>query len=384
MANGQVGGPGIPQTEANPPGGMIPFRRATTFRTSRLPATVNVMTAAQQNVQQVVDGSGYMYAVDIDVACVTAGNAAAVAYAEDAPYSSLASVVLGDVNGELINVDGISLYFANIYGGFTPSPLQNASLDPTIYALTAGAGATGGSFRFHLYAPVALNRRSLVGLVANQDRAQKYTLRTDVAGSAAVYTVNPTALGTVTINRTYENYAVPAAANANGASQQQTPPKFGVLHFITQSVNPTPPAPGTQNHYLPRLGNTIRYLILVFRSGAAATPRAAAEAAPPTQVTFKLGDTVIFTESFAYRRRLMRDRFGFDAPAGVLVYDNITDVIGRAGYEMGDDWQFTNGLVNAQFEIAYPAGAYGAGSSLTVITDDLQIPPNVDIYAPDF
>ena len=384
MANTSAGGPGVPQTEANPPGGMIPFRRATTFRTSRLPAFgPSVITAAQQNVQAVIDGSGYMYAVDIEVVGVGGVNGAAVvAVNEDAPWNALASVVLGDVNGELINLDGYSLFLANLYGGWVGVP-PDTSLDPTVFVTPAvGAAPATGDFRFHIYAPVALNRRGLLGLVANQDRAQKYTLRTDVAGSAAIYATPPdTTLPSVTINRTYENYAVPAAQNANGASQQQVPPKFGVLHFLTQSVNATTPAPGTQNHYLPRLGNTIRYIILVLRS---AGTRAAAEAAPPTQITFKLGDTTIFTESFAYRRRLMFDRYGFDAPDGVLVYDNITDVIKKAGDEMGDDYQFTNGLVNAQFEIAYPAGAYGAGSSLTIITDDLQIPANVDIYTPDF
>lgn len=377
-----VGGPNVPQTEANPPGGMVPFRRATTFRTSRLPATgPTAQTTSQQQVQVVVDGSGYIYAIDIDVQCVTALNAAAVAFNEDAPWNALASVVFGDVNGELVNLDGYSLYLANLYGGWVNNPIDT-STDPAIYSLTSGAGATGGSFRFHVYVPIALNRRSLLGLVANQDRAQKYNLRTDIAPDSVVYSVNPTALGNITINRTYENYAVPAAQNANGAQQQQQPPKFGVLHFLTQSVNPSTPAGGsTVNHYLPRLGNTIRLLILVFRSAAS---RATAEANLPTQITFKLGDTPIFTETPAYRRRLMWDRYGFDAPDGVLVYDFITDILNRAGSEMGEDYAFTNGLVNAQFEIAYPAGFGAVSNSLTVITDDLQIPANVDIYSGDF
>jgi hypothetical protein len=96
-----------------------------------------------------------------------------------------------------------------------------------------------------------------------------------------------------------------------------------------------------------------------------------------------LGDTPIFTETVAYRRALMFARYGFDAPDGVLVYDFITDVINQAGAEMGEDYAFTNGLVNAQFEVTYPSGFASAGSSLTVITDDLVIPSNVDIYAPD-
>lgn len=378
-----VGGPNVPQTEANPPGGMVPFRRATTFRTSSLPATGPVdLTASQQQVQVVVDGSGYIYAIDIDVQVVGNNNNAVVAYNEDAPWNALASVVFGDVNGELVNLDGYSLFLANLYGGWVFNPIDG-STDTNIWNLVTGGAATGGNIRFHVYVPIALNRRSLLGLVANQDRAQKYSLRTDLAPQLTIYSTAPNGASepSVTVRRTYENYSVPAAQNANGAAQQQTPPKFGVLHFLTQSVNPTPPAPGTQNHYLPRLGATIRMLILVFRSN---TSRATAEANLPTQISFKLGDTPIFTETVAYRRKLMWDRYGFDAPDGVLVYDFITDILNKAGSETGEDYAFTNGLVNAQFEIAYPAGFGSTANSLTIITDDLQIPANVDIYAPDF
>lgn len=375
-----VGGPNVPQTEANPPGGTIPFRRATTGRVSQLPATGPVaMTANQQQITVVVDGSGFIYGVDLDVEAVTAANVANVVFNEDAPWNALATCNFGDVNGTLIDLDGFSLYLANLYGGWTYHRRQT-SLDTSIYNLLPGNGATGGSFRFHLFAPIALNRRSLLALVANQDRAQKYNLRSDINMSAAVYGTVPTALPNVTIRRHYDNYAVPAPQNANNAPQQQQPPKFGVLHYLTQSVSPTAPAAGAQNHYLPRLGNTIRLIILVLRSNAL---RATAEATPPTQIQFLLGDTPIFVENPAYRRALMWDRYGFDAPAGVYVYDFITDILNIAGAEMGDDYQYTNGLVNAQFVITYPAGWNAAASSLTVITDDLVIPGNVDIYAPD-
>lgn len=376
-----VGGPNVPQTEANPPGGTVPFRRSTTGRVNQLPATGPVaMTANQQQVSVVVDGSGFIYGIDLDVQGIAATNVANVVFTEDAPWNALGTCNFGDVNGTLIDLDGFSLYLANLYGGWTYQQRQD-SADVQIYQLQPGNGVAGGSFRFHLFAPIALNRRSLLALVANQDRAQKYNLRSDINTLANLYTTQPTNAPTVQIRRHYDNYAVPAPQNANGAAQQQQPPKFGVLHYLTQSVNPTAPAPGAQNHYLPRLGNTIRLIILVLRSNSL---RATAEATLPTQIQFVLGDTPIFVESPAYRRALMWDRYGFDAPAGVFVYDWITDVIQTAfGGELGEDYQYTNGLVNAQFIITYPAAWNAAGSSLTVITDDLVIPGNVDIYAPD-
>lgn len=391
-----VGGPGVPASNANEPGSMIPFRRATTYRTQQIDTLTlasPAITAAQQNQEITVQGSGYIYGIDLDVQVVTAANAAAVAYVEDAPWSALASVVFRDVQGELVNLDGFSLRLANLYCGYrlaredTPStagvaaatPGVAGSLDTGVYQQIGTAVATGGSFRFHVWVPVATNTRDVIGLLGNQDRAMRYQLRSDIAPTASIYSVAPTTQGSLTIRRTYHSFAVPAATNANGARQQQVPDKFGVLHYTTKNRNVAVPSGGsTVNHPLARLGNTIRTMILVLRSNGS---RATAETNIPTLITFKLGDVPIFSETAAHRRALMFQRYGFDAPAGVFVYDAISDFILRAGAELGEDYWWTNGLVNAQFEITYPAGFGAANNSLDVITDDLQVPSGLDLYA---
>jgi hypothetical protein len=77
----------------------------------------------------------------------------------------------------------------------------------------------------------------------------------------------------------------------------------------------------------------------------------------------------------------MFERYNVNAPAGVLVYDALQDFTAAAGYELGEDYWWTNGLNNAQFEITYPSGFGSTNNSLTIITDDLLVPPGVDIYA---
>lgn len=389
-----VGGPEVPQSNANEPGNKIPFRRATTFRTQQIDTTSGIsVTAAQQNIEITVQGSGYVYGIDLDVQVVTAGNAAAVAYNEDAPFNAMASVVFRDVQGELVNLDGFSLRLANLYCGYSWNREDSAStatvaaavagsqgsLDTGVYQQLGTAIATGGSFRFHLWVPVGTNMRDLIGLLGNQDRAMRYQLRSDFAPSASIYSVAPTAAGAITIRRTYHSFAVPGATNANGAAQQQVPDKFGVLHYTTKNRNVGVPAGGaTVNHPLARLGNTIRTLILVLRSNGS---RATAETNKPTLITFKLGDVPIFSETPDHRRMLMYKRFGFDAPNGVYVYDAITDFGWPNGFELGEDYWWTNGLVNAQFEIVYPSGFGNTNNSLDVITDDLQVPSGLDLYA---
>src|ERR1035437_190243 len=376
---GAVGAPAIiGQSLDSQTQGGIPFRRATTGRTDKLQVISGTVSAAIQRFDQSIDGSGYLAAVDIDVSVVCGGNSAAVAYNEDGPYNFLNSVVLRDVNGELINLTGYHLHLLNLYAGHTPTLSRESSLDTNVYLKTSSTGATGGSFRFHLYAPTAINHRTLIGLVGNQDRAQRYSLRTDLDTTATVYSTAPTAAGTYTVTKIYENYSVPAAVNQFGIPQQQFPDAFGALHFLTQTVSESAPVGGsTINHYLKRVGNTVRLLVLVFRSNSL---RATAETYLPTGIQLKIGDTTIFNESAAYRRRVMFDRYGFDAPAGVLVYDFITDITNIAGAEFGDDWIWTQSVVNMQFLISYPSGFGSTANSLTFLTSDLIIPANVDPY----
>lgn len=381
-----VAGPETPRTPARAPaqgGGLIPWRRATVRRTALTTQSTGItMTTSQIDTLVTIEGTGYMTGLVLQVTCTTAANAANVAFQEDAPWAALASVVLQDVSGELFNLSGYSLYLLNKYGGFyTHATRPAASSDTNIYQAVTGAGATGGSFNFFLRVPVAINNRNFLGLVGNQDRAMRYLIRDDIAASGSIYSTAPTTLGTVVVNRFYESVTVPGKTNAQGVPQSQYPPKFGVQHFGTQSLAPSAPQGGsTVNHYLQRIGNTIRCIILVFRSNGS---RATAESNMPTRLTWLLGDQTLFTESTAYRRQVMFDRYGFDADNGVLAYDWLEDMLNQVGSEFGLDYLWTAGLVNLQVQITYPSGFGSTNNSLTIITDDLIVPDNIDIYAPD-
>lgn len=323
-----------------------------------------------------------MTGIVAEVTVTTAGNSATVAYQEDAPWSALDSVVLSDVSGESVNLTGYDLYLMNKYGGwYTHATHDEDSNDALIYALTAGTAVTGGSFKFFLRVPVATNVRNFLGLLGNQDRALKYQLRTDFAATGSIYSTGPTTAGAISINRYYESVTVPGRTNSEGTPQEIMPSKFGVQHFGTRTLADAPPLGGaTVNHFLRRLNNTIRSLILVFRENGS---RASAEANMPSRITFLLGDTTIFTETTDYRRWIMRQRFGLDADNGVLAYDFLTDIRREAGSEFGLDYLWTAGLVNAQFQITYPSGFGSTGNSLVIITSDLIVPDTVNLYAPD-
>ena len=353
----------------------IPFRRATVERVETLPAEALTITAGAQRIERNVEGSGFVYGIMLDVAAVAAGNVAAAAFLEDAPWAALDTVVFRDVNGELVNLTGFDLFLANLaQKNYAGRYLDGSAL----FSTTSGAVGAGGSFTFLLRVPVGINRRDLIGIMGNQDRAEKYQLRTDLAASGTIYATAPTTLPPVTIQKFYENYSVPNPTSGSGAAQEQLPPSFGTLHFLTATISESVPAPSTTpSHFLRRIGNTIRFIILVLRAGVGATPRAVAQANAPTNLRFKVGEDSLFNESYRYRRALMFERFGFDWPDGVLCYEAMHDFDREAGSEIGDDYYHTQALVNAQFQISYPAG-FTAGGSLRIITDDLiYTPPSV-------
>lgn len=374
-----VGSPSVgPAPVQAPQRGYIPFRIATLERAEIIGQTQFTMTTAEQVNEVTVEGTGYIYGFVIDVNCVTASNAATVAYQEDAPYSAASQIILKDVTGEIVNMDGFSLEMACRYGSWKVYNFESSS-DTNIYSKTSGSGGTGGSFRFQLVIPVALNRRTLIGILGNQDRAQQYQLRINLAASTAVYSTSPTTLGTVTYTRTYESYAVPNMTNDLGIRNQVAPSHYGTIHFLTKTLSEASPLGGsTVTHYLRRLGNTCRFIILILRANGS---RATAESNLPTNIQVKLGNQPVFNETVQYRRQLMYNRYGFDAPGGVLTYDWLHDFSEKAGAELGSDWLWTQNLVLAAFQNVYPSGFGSTNNSLTVVTSDMIVPAGVNLYA---
>jgi hypothetical protein len=363
-----------PMTPQGGNGAMpIPFRRSTIERANQLPPESGFSMAAPQIFDRTVEGNGFVYGLTLRVTITSTGNAATVVLAEDAPWSFFDSVIFRDVNGELVNAGGYSLYVANLLN--RQYAVRNVDQSTRAYlqtALLAGAGATAGSGTFVIHVPIAINRRDLSGLLGNQDRAQKYNLRLSTSALATLFSTPPNGTVTATIEKQYENYSVPMPQASNGQPQMYLPPDFGTMRFTTRTLSESVPLGGsTQTHQLRRLGNTMRWLALVFRLN---NSRASAEVAANlvTQIQMKIGDDTIFSEPWWYRKYLMYQRYGFDLPDGVLVYDMIHDFGAAAGNELGSDYYHTQGLANAQFNISYPATWGSTANSLEFITDDIQ------------
>src|SRR5579859_4612955 len=146
----------------NPPSQqMVPFRKATTERTTQLVGDTITFGASLQKNERILEGSGFIFAVMLHATATAAGNSAAVTFAEDAPWNVFDTVVFGDVNGDLVNVQGFELFLANkINRNYAVSYLDASPYVSTV----SGTGATGGSFEVWNRVPVAINRRDLLGI----------------------------------------------------------------------------------------------------------------------------------------------------------------------------------------------------------------------------
>jgi hypothetical protein len=382
----QVGAPVVGVPDTNPQARVVPFRVATQEQAEFIgaPGTgLQLSTSGTRLVENVLPQTGFLYGVHLDVNMVTAANAAAVAFFEDGPWSIFDTVELRDVNAAIVQLPGMAARLLNLYGAWQISDF-NISADANLKVLTTGAVGAGGSFRFPLFVPVSTQRRTLLPLLGNQDRSMAYILRLNLASGGAssagpVYTTAPTTAGTLTVGITMERYAVPAAQNDSGGQNQVVPSHWGVVPFNLRTLQPEAPAPGQITHYMRRLGNVHRLMLLVLRSNGT---RATGETNLPTLLQYRIGNQLRFNETPQYRRALMYQRYAsagapFDAPTGVICYDEMHDFALRAGYELGNDFIWTQAVSQFLFLLTYPAGIGTTNNSLELITSELSVPQTV-------
>lgn len=190
--------------------------------------TLSTSTQALTPYEFQVDG--YLSRALIHVECVTAGNAATVAYKEDAPFNVLQSVVFEDIGGKQIlgPISGWNLYVLNRFGGF----VYNADVKGNAtYSVTSGSGATGGSFAFTLPLPIQVRRRDGMGSLPNRNASATFRLKLTLNTSAAVYSTAPTNAGTVTVSIEQQGWATSDNRDYKGNPVSPTPNGVGSLMY---------------------------------------------------------------------------------------------------------------------------------------------------------
>lgn len=311
------------QAPAKPAGGKAqaptPMRP---FRTGSQPYDLQeyddgprtMTTSAQDLPVWNISPAGYLAQLVLLCECVTAGNAATVAFKEDGPFSSYDSIIFEDTQTDQIlgAFTGWDVAMLNKYGGYA---FQDDPVASPVYSAVTGAGGTGGSFSFVLRIPVELVPRDTLGALPNKSTTSAFKARIRLAPSTNVYSTSPTTLGTVRTRISQIDYWEPNATDpASGRPIEQTPPALNTLqrwqktdYAIATSMN---------RMKVDGVGFPWRNLIFVLRGSTAATARADGETDFPDPFT-----VLYQSNTLAYRlKKVWQDRiakaYGYSGAVG--------------------------------------------------------------------
>lgn len=365
---------------------VAPFVRASdqNLQNGNVDAQRTFTTGAQDLGVFDIPAYGYIRYLYLMVTMTTAANAAAVAFTEDAPWNVLQNIALTEPNGAYIVqfTNGYEAYLADKYSGQRPAISSDPRRSPR-YTTTAGAVATGGSFRFILRLPVEVNLRDGVGSLPNQDAAGAFKLRLALAPSATVYGTAPTTLGTIRVQAWLSSWDQPEPTSG-GVANQTSPPAVGTTSFWSVQGGITVNA-GENVIEIKRKGNYLRQIIFVLRRGG--TTRSTAETDWPTETRFlrdafpaRYYNNDIWIQQMFERTGLggvigaeaLTNELPGGLDNGVRFHDYCSEFNGELGRELRDMWQPTRG--STRLEIA---GSFANAGTLTIITNDVAIAEDV-------
>lgn len=385
-------GQSAPSNSGSAPVPVIPFTRAArkktrligTFGPTALGATATQLAPIQ------VPANGYLRKLTLDITGTTAGNAATVAFANDAPFNVISQLSFSAANGDsIINaIDGFTLYVLNKYGAFATQG-TDPTRDPT-FSKTTGAGTTGGSFHMQLDIPLEFDSRDASGALANMAANQSFLLQMFYNASAALYSTAPTNPPSITMTITAEYWAAPAAQNAQGIPQAVAPICNGLVSLIQTQTPPIVPSTD-QTVQLTNVGNTIRMLIFILRtSGGVRT-----ETDWPNIMQLSVNNDVWNFKTKNNWRNEMADQYmlygGITATPtagaldnGVYVYtDFVNDGSSGDGIVQGSSNRDLMLVTNSATALNIEAQNWGAtAGALSVVTNSLRVPDPSAFYHP--
>lgn len=255
-----------------------------------------------------VSPTGWLRGLWFDFAVTVAGNAATPALKEDGPWSFIQNINLFDLGGvAVMTLSGYEWMVINKFGGYFEVGDPRADLT---YSLTAGSGASAGSFHFILYLPFEVVARDALGTVQNESKPG-WKIQINADSAANVYATTPTGTGTAALRlRAYPNsYTEPSTAAPSGRQFSQSPPLPGTLQYW-KSENLGLPSGSAKYDVSNGMGYPVRNAIFYVKDAGTGS-RATADANWPDPATLLLGNVNIFTRSKNLWISLMSKAYGY-------------------------------------------------------------------------
>jgi hypothetical protein len=260
---------------------------------------------------------GYLSGALIQVEAVTAGNSAATAFEDDGPFSALHSVIVEDIGGKQIMgpLNGFKLYVLNRFGGFVHNADAKAN---STYTVTTGSGATGGSYRFVLRVPIQVRRRDAMGSLPNRNASATFKLKITLAPITDVYSTNPTAAPTITVQIQQHGWATSDQRDYKGNSVSPTPNGVGSLLYT--DVETIQLSAGAFNQRMSTFGGLLRLLAFELRDSNG--DRAQGELDWPALFEIEIDKVKSYSRSTVTWDQLMSEDYGLDNAAESVTAKN--------------------------------------------------------------
>lgn len=260
----------------------VPFPIASLKRIRQAFDTGNLALGQNVSAIELPAAGGFLRYIELDITGTTAANAAAVAFAADAPGNALSFIEFLPPSGDppIVPHTGYQLQLWNKYGAFSQAtPFSDARRDPN-YSATAGAVATGGSFHTVLRLPFEIDPTSGFCSITNSAANKSYLLNLIVNTSAALYTVAPTTAPTVRVIGTMYYWDEPASQTRQGTAQ--TPGPIGLGSFSQLRLDQPPITAGDKYIKVNNAGPVMRAIGVVLRASNGTRATVAAADIPAT------------------------------------------------------------------------------------------------------
>lgn len=367
-------------------GGMVPFVRASAEHTEPVgyDVTTTMTTSVQTLPDIVVPAYGFLRSILLVVTSTPGTGATGATATEDNPFNALQNVVLQEPNGaQICNFpSGYDLYLANKFGGYRYS---NDARNSPNFSVTLG---TSAGFSFVLRIPIEINNRDALGALPNQNSGALFRVKLNLNNIAGVFGGTVPNGPSVRIRAYAEEWDQPEDST-DGVANQTVPPALNTTQYWSRQDFPI--NAGSANIRLTRMGNYVRNLIFILRTGAGS--RSGNDTSFPDPATLYYDTRPLDALSRAQWLERQMEKYGYGAALGktnsaagtaiavdsgngrengVWPYDFCHEFNGQVGSENRSLWLPT--WSSTRFEIG---GSWGASGTLTVLTNDVTIADNV-------
>lgn len=312
-------------------GGTVPFPIASLKRIRQAFDTGNMSYGQSAAAIEIPAAGGFLRYMEFAITGITAGNAATVTFNADAPGNALQFIEFLPPSGDppIVPHTGYQLLLWNKYGVFSQAPpYSDPRRDPAGFSVTAGAGATGGSFSVTLRLPMEIDPYSGFCAITNSAANKSYLLNLTWATAVQLYGTAPTTGPALRCIGWMYYWDEPAGQTRQG-TQQGTKP-LGLGSFSQLRIDQPPITAGDKYIKVNNGGPVLRALIFVLRAPNGTRASVTGGDIPATwDFVFNTRDRWLISDTLLQSD--MAEYYGYQTPTAAAVLAAPVNVPDAAG-----------------------------------------------------